>query len=127
MMEKIYIKVMNLNYAKNATKTIYKKFGNDLDKKISKLSGGQKQIFKALMMIFGDFDLLLIDEFEKSLSEENTKFLLKLMDKYKKKAIKIFITHSQKIVDSHKQYQKILIKNKKLQKLNGIVDIEESI
>ncbi|CAM9133626.1 ATP-binding cassette domain-containing protein [Mycoplasma marinum] len=120
----------NKNISKN-TKEIMaeleENFKEISNQKISKLSGGQKQIFKALSMIFGEFDLLLIDEFEKSLTADMTNLLLELLEKYQTNATKIFITHSQKIVDFYENYTKILIKNKDIKYTSNLFSIEDVI
>ncbi len=103
---------------------IEKHFGNDLNKRIGKLSGGQKQLSNVLIMIFGDFDLVLIDELEKSLSKDKILILMDMISKYKKNSIKIFVTHDQDLLNKYQGYQKIVIKDKKIAKLTGNVLIE---
>ncbi|WP_420330578.1 ATP-binding cassette domain-containing protein [Mycoplasma marinum] len=108
-------------------KLIKEHFGDDLNKKIGNLSGGQKQLTNILIGIFGDFDMLLMDELEKSLSKDKILILLKLISKHKKQCTKVFVTHDQSLFEIFDDYKKILIKDNEMQKLSGKIEIAEVI
>lgn len=99
----------------------------DFNKKIKKLSGGQKQLFFALMMVCSNSRYLLIDELETSLDNDNFMVVLSLIIKYNNHSIKVMVTHNDKTLEFFKSFKTLVIKDKKITIVNKIKSIESVI
>lgn len=99
------IKFFNSANSNNLIKNI-QKHGIGVNKRVSSLSGGQKQLLYLLLCLYTDFDLYLIDEPFNNLDTSKVELIKELIDK---KEFVVVIDHSNKF-----EFEKIKIKNRRI-------------
>jgi len=77
------------------------------NKKVSKLSGGEKQRIAFLRAIIKDFDILICDEPTGNLDDKNSKLVLDLIKKECKDKIIVMVTHKKSVSNEYfnKKYE----------------------
>ena len=100
---------------KNLLSKINLKNGN---KKISVLSGGEKQRVNILMGILRDTPVILGDEITSGLDETNKKVIMSLLKEEAKRRIIILVSHDEKIISKYARVSR-KIENKTMDKIEA--------
>lgn len=72
---------------------------DQINQKVSKLSGGQRKRIQVIRSFLSDFDYLVCDEPTAFLDEENTQIIMKMLKNISKKKTIIIVTHEIALCD----------------------------
>ena len=74
---------------------------DQINQKVSKLSGGQRKRVQVIRSFLSDFDYLVCDEPTAFLDDENTQIIMKMLKNMSKDKVIIIVTHEMALCDAY--------------------------